>query len=105
VSAPQMDDDKTFFTPREVATETGLHYQTVLAKMKDGTIPSQKFGERLRKVPGRWVRENRGSAERVLHVLPAPAPAAAPDYGPLASVLEILGAAMVQAAGALRGSA
>ncbi|MBP2321389.1 hypothetical protein JOF56_001774 [Kibdelosporangium banguiense] len=47
------------------------------------------------------MQEKRG-ADRVLHVVPDPAPVPAPDYGPLASVLEILGTAMVQAAGVLR---
>lgn len=97
------DDDQLFYSPKEIAALCRMDYENVLGWIEDGTIPSEKFGSR-RKVPARWVRERLGSPEPVLRVVPEPAPVVTPDYGPLASVLEILGTAMVQAAGALRGA-
>lgn len=98
--------DQAMYTPQEVAVACRMPYRTVIERIKDGTIPSQKFG-RLYKIPAWWVREQQGSPAPVLHVVPeTSAPVVSgPDYGPLASVLEILGAALVQAADALRRSA
>jgi excisionase family DNA binding protein len=93
--------DQAFYTPKEVAVATGMNYEHVLAQIKLGTIPSEKFG-RIYKVPRRWVRERAGSPEPAVHIVREVPAAQAPDLGPLASALEILGTAMVQAAGALR---
>lgn len=93
-------ENEVFYTPKEVAAVTGLAYKTVLEQIHAGAIPAEKFGT-LYKIPARWVRQQRGTP--ALQVVPEPP--AAPDFGPLASVLEILGTAMVQAADALRRSA
>jgi excisionase family DNA binding protein len=99
MSAPAMEE-RAFYTPKELAPIVGLSYKTVLEQIDEGKIPAEKFGTYY-KVPAWWVRERQGTP--ALHVVPEPS-VVAPDFGPLAAVLEILGTAMVQAAGALRGA-
>jgi hypothetical protein len=102
MSAPISD--QAFYTPREVAVACRMNYEFVLKQIGKGSIPAKKFG-RIYKVPARWVREQLGSPEPILHVVHEPAPVVASDYGRLASVLEILGHALVRAAGELRRDA
>jgi excisionase family DNA binding protein len=98
------DLPRVFYTPREISAMTKMEYKGVVKAIKAGEIPAVKVG-RCFKVPARWVREHLGPPDPVLRAVPEPAPVVvAPDYGPLASVLEILGRALVQAAGELRDS-
>lgn len=105
MTAPAEDTARAFYTPKEVAAACRMNYQSVLDQIKNTTIPATKFG-RIYKVPAWWVKEQLGSNESqpLQPVVLETVPAASPDYGPLASMLEILGRAFVQAAGELRGT-
>ncbi|MBP2321385.1 excisionase family DNA binding protein [Kibdelosporangium banguiense] len=96
--------DEAFYTPREVAVACRMNYESVLDLIHAGAIPAVKFG-RIYRVPVRWMREQAGSPEPTVHAVHEAGPVVALDLGRLASVLEILGHALVQAAGELRGDA
>lgn len=106
MSEPAVNDHGTiFYSPRQVGALTGLHYETVLKQIKDGSIPSVSVG-RLHKVPAYWVTEQAGQPKTELRIVPAaPADQPKPDYTAMATVMDVLGRALVTAAAELRGGA
>jgi excisionase family DNA binding protein len=102
MSAPAANE-RAFYSPKEVADLCDADYELVLSMIKDGDIPSVRFGARS-KVPASWVRQHVGETAPALTVVPDPEPPAAPDFTPLASVLDLLGKALVAAAAELRSA-